>query len=177
MKQNATFVDIIRECNKTAVVGWKSDLIAMQQKLRGVKNVFLGIENIFRKAVGFAVYRWFDPRVLGRIGRVKESGIALEWTTITNNTIPPFPPYPEVMSLKGNVVVQFLLLGMGLCLATSCFIFENRNVLFQVVIYFLRIIRGVLAYIYHNMVLTLMPLRYQFIRISFRRNAKVSLGN
>jgi len=124
---NVTRASVLKKCNKTAVISWKSNLELIQKELVGVRNVFLGKEDIFTREMGIRIQHWFDPRVEDRLSRIRDSGIQHEWLTIFNKTIPPIPAQPQKASLQGNIVVEFSILGFGLCTAIIPFVVEMRK--------------------------------------------------
>jgi len=130
---NITYISVLSECNKTALVGWTSQLRSMQKELSRVNNVFLGKEVIFTREFGSKIQHWFDPRVLDRMRRVRDSGIQHEWMTVFKKTIPPLTVEPQKASLQGNIVVEFSILGIGLGCATIPFIAEMRKPILKVI--------------------------------------------
>jgi len=122
-----------------------------------LKLFFLGKENIFRKEIGIKISRLFDPRVMDRMSRIRDSVIQQEWLTIANKTIPPISAEPQKATLKGNIVVEFSILGIGLCLSIIPFVLEMRKPFCKVylVIYHWKCnkLKTIVCYLYRLIVL------------------------
>jgi len=125
-----TYLNILRRCNKSAIAGWKSKLKKTQLELGGIPNMFLGKEDIFLMREGVSAKYYYDPTVVDKVRRIRDSGIADEWMNVEHRKIPPTPEYPQKLSLNGNMLVQFCLLGCGLLLAVFGLALENKSIIF-----------------------------------------------
>jgi len=92
------------------------NLAKLQAKLAKSDNVFLG-EEVFKKEYGLKLSYWFDPRVIDKLRRIRDSGISDEWTNILDTKSQPVLIYPQKLNMRENMLVQFSVLGVGCMLA------------------------------------------------------------
>jgi len=69
--------DVLRDCNKTAFLGWKHKLESSAKKL--TKNLsgrlFVGKESLVSQEKGFGIREWLDPKLLTRVRSLRHSVI------------------------------------------------------------------------------------------------------
>jgi len=119
------------ECEKQALLGWRSSLVRLEQELREeYKNahIYVGKEFIFSRHFGWQLQRYGNVKVLKRMYTIVESGVHGKLLNVSYKPRADrrvFQPRP--LAIHGNISVPIVFHSLGLLLAIGNFISQAHT--------------------------------------------------
>lgn len=129
---STSYCDVLRFCNKTALLLPKTDARIKYYKMRneGKDSAYLSKDTLLETNFGISIYRWIDPRILQRLNSLYISGLIDWWTKHVTEFIPKIRSKikednrPRASSMDGNISVIFYVLGVGIGASVLSFFTE-----------------------------------------------------
>jgi len=121
------FFDLLRKCNKSALLDWGSVLEPFEKELlqnHEKTQVYLGQEFIFTQTTGWHLERYGKIKVLKRMWTLVESGAYNQLLNISYKPPVALRYEPQRVKIDGNIFVQFVFHSFGLLVALVVFIVE-----------------------------------------------------
>lgn len=129
-EEEKALFNAMNRCSKVAVLQPEYLCNTYAQRLRqDHEHVYVGKESYFDVNIGVLLYGAISPFTLERFRRTAESGIWEWWSNLVEKSSKLTSMQDTFKTLKtptmgGNVLVIFLLLLAGFCLATMCLLVE-----------------------------------------------------
>jgi len=121
-------VDSFEKCpNKKALLGWRSDLELLQNKVRQNQtnaNIYIGQEFIYTRRKGWQLKRYGSVKVLKRMWTLVESGVYNEMHNISYKPLAAKVFEPSRLTIHGKIFIQFDFHSVGLLFALLVFVVE-----------------------------------------------------
>lgn len=140
MLENQILYDEISTCNKSALVlpeyMFGNVVSYVQKHSDNSDKIYIGKEKFFSKFTGFRITGNISPHLIRRIQAVRDSGL-FEWTqNIFRNAVVKKHEEtrilrPQKPNMRGNILVFFIVLLVGLSVSTSVHILERRKVILK----------------------------------------------
>lgn len=117
---------IVEECQKTAIVLPDHICKTLHSKSQ-VPEVFIGQETYTELDWMFYFSGLVPPHFIRGMHRIAESGVWTWWTHVFvgKNTRNANVNYVGAANMQGNVIIIFVLWGIGICLANLCYWLEH----------------------------------------------------
>ncbi|CAL8127607.1 unnamed protein product [Orchesella dallaii] len=135
-----TNVEILKDCNKTALFLPELEAIQTYYKLRQNKtiknNVYLSRKDLFRLNHRILFMRWMNPKILMRMKGLGTAGIWRWWSDMVVNFLTKVRGRGSTLNdgqvggrvgesnLSGNISIVFVLLAVGIVSSITVFLHE-----------------------------------------------------
>jgi len=123
--------EVIKNCTNIALCGWKSDLLLIKKELgKGKTNkskIFIGEEYLFKTYSGMQIFSYGYQKYRQHIWTLFESGVYNLLVNASNKASIPIQSEPIAINLKGNIIIQFILLSIGLAGSALLFLCETSG--------------------------------------------------
>ncbi|CAL8069490.1 unnamed protein product [Orchesella dallaii] len=141
LNKNLSNFDLIKVCNKTAILLPEIDAYPLYYKLlqEKFKDVYLSKEAFFALSYGVLFWRSVNPFILQRAQGMVQSNIMEHWNQFVvhfmtsvksgygGRTLLAHSVEPVASDMKGNIVVVFTLLPLGVVVSILIFVIEIRR--------------------------------------------------
>lgn len=125
---------IVEICQKTAVILPDHICRKLYPKSQ-LPDIFIGQENYSEMDWMFYFGGLVPPHFIRGVHQIAESGVWTWWTKllIGGNIKRPNVNYVKAANMQGNIIIIFILWGVGICLANLCYCLEcGKGVMLKV---------------------------------------------